>query len=64
MSIASKVAQVTFSQKSGVFMAAILSDKGDLYQEYDGDSFAPTNIAQDFTTLKPTLIFSFSLLWT
>lgn len=57
MSIASKVGQVTFSQKSGVYMAAILCDKGDLYQEYDGDSSAPTNIAPDFTTLKPTLSF-------
>ena len=57
MSIASKVGQVTFSQKSGVYMAAILCDKGDLYQEYDGDSSAPTNIVPDFTTLKPTLSF-------
>lgn len=57
MSIASKVGQVTFLQKSGVYMAAILCDKGDLYQEYDGDSSAPTNIAPDFTTLKPTLSF-------
>lgn len=57
MSIASKVGQVTFSQKSGVYMAAILCDKGDLYQEYDGESSAPTNIAPDFTTLKPTLSF-------
>ena len=57
MSIASKVGQVTFSQKSGVYMAAILCDKGELYQEYDGDSSAPTNIAPDFTTLKPTLSF-------
>ena len=57
MSIASKVGQVTFSQKSGVYMAAILCDKGDLYQEYDGESSAPANIAPDFTTLKPTLSY-------
>lgn len=45
MSVASKVGQVIFSQKSGVYMPAIMCDKGDLYQEYDGESGAPTNIA-------------------
>ena len=34
-----------------------MCDKGDLYQEYDGESGAPTNIAPDFTTMKPTLSF-------
>ena len=57
MSVASKVGQVIFSQKSGVYMPAIMCDKGDLYQEYDGESGAPTNIAPDFTTMKPTLSF-------
>ena len=57
MSIASKVGQVTFSQKSGVYMPAIMCDKGDLYQEYDGDATSPTAIAPDFTPLKPTLSF-------
>ena len=38
-------------------MPAIMCDKGDLYQEYDGESGAPTNIAPDFTTMKPTLSF-------
>ena len=46
MSVASKVGQVIFSQKSGVYMPAIMCDKGDLYQEYDGESGAPTNIAR------------------
>ena len=32
MSTASKVGQVIFSQKSGVYMPAIMCDKGDLYQ--------------------------------
>lgn len=57
MSIASKVGQVVFSQKSGVYMPAIMCDKGDLYQEYDGEPSAPTGIAPDFTTLKPVLSF-------
>lgn len=57
MSLASKVGQVTFSQKAGVYMPAIMCDKGDLYQEYDGEPLAPTNIAPDFTVLKPTLSF-------
>lgn len=57
MSVASKVGQVTFQQKSGVYMPAIMCDKGDLYQEYDGESSAPANIVPDFTTLKPTLSF-------
>ncbi|MDD3038809.1 hypothetical protein [Bacteroides sp.] len=57
MSVASKVGQVTFSQKSGVYMPAIMCDKGDLYQEYDGESSAPTNIAPDFSTLKPILSY-------
>lgn len=38
-------------------MPAIMCDKGDLYQEYDGDASAPTGIAPDFATLKPTLPF-------
>lgn len=57
MSIASKVGQVTFSQKAGVYMPAVMSDKGDLYQEYQGEGNAPVNIAPDFATLKPTLSF-------
>lgn len=57
MSIASKVGQVVFSQKGGIYMPAILCDKGDLYQEYDGTASAPTNVSPDFTTLKPTLSF-------
>lgn len=57
MSLASKVGQVTFSQKSGVYMPAIMCDKGDLYQEYDGGASNPSAVAPDFTTLKPTLSF-------
>ena len=57
MSLASKVGQVTFSQKSGVYMPAIMCDKGDLYQEYDGEASNPSAVAPDFTTLKPTLSF-------
>lgn len=57
MSLASKVGQVTFSQKSGVYMPAIMCDKGDLYQEYEGGASNPSAVAPDFTTLKPTLSF-------
>ena len=56
MSVASKVGQVIFSQKSGVYMPAIMCDKGDLYQEYDGESGAPTNIAPDFTDEADALL--------
>lgn len=57
MSDASKTGQVIFSQKSGVYMPALMCDKGDLYQEYDGEATAPTNIAPDFVTLKPTISY-------
>lgn len=57
MSTATKTGQVIFSQKAGVYMVALMCDKGDLYQEYDGEANAPTNIAPDFATLRPTLAF-------
>lgn len=57
MSTASKVGQITYLQKSGVYMTAIMCDKGDLYQEFEGESSAPTSITPDFTTMKPTLAF-------
>lgn len=57
MSLSSKVGQVTFSQKAGVYMPAIMCDKGDLYQEYDGEASAPTSIAPNFATLVPILSF-------
>ena len=57
MSTASKTGQVVFSQKSGVYMPALMCDKGDLYQEYDGEATAPTNIAPDFVSLKPTISY-------
>lgn len=57
MSLASKVGQVVFSRKSGVYMPILQSDKGDLYQEYQGDPQNPTNIVPDFTTLLPKLSY-------
>lgn len=57
MSIATAVGQVIFSQKAGVYMPAIMCDKGDLYQEYNGDSSNPVNVFPDFTTLLPVLSF-------
>lgn len=57
MSDSSKTGQVTFSQKSGMYMSVIMCDKGDLYQEFQGESGAPTNITPDFATLKAILSF-------
>ena len=57
MSRASAVGQVIYSPKTGTFMPAIESDKGDLYQEYNGDALNPVDIAPDFTTLLPVLSF-------
>lgn len=57
MSLATAVGQVIFSQKSGVYMPAIMCNKGDLYQEYNGDSSNPVDISPDFTTLQPILSF-------
>lgn len=57
MSEAGKVGQVVFIQKAGIYMPAIMCDKGDLYQEYQGDSSAPTNISPDFAALKPILSY-------
>lgn len=57
MSEASKVQEIIFLQKSGVYMPAIMCDKGDLYQEYQGDSSAPTTITPDFVALKPILSY-------
>lgn len=55
MSLASKVGQVVYQRKSGVYMPMLQCDKGDLYQEYQGDPQNPTNITPDFSTLLPTL---------
>lgn len=57
MSDATKVGQVVFTQKAGIYMPAIMCDKGDLYQEYQGDSSAPIGISPDFTALKPILSY-------
>ena len=50
MSLSSKVGQVVFSRKAGVYMPMLQCDKGDLYQEYQGDPQNPTNITPDFAT--------------
>lgn len=57
MSLASKVGQVVFSRKAGVYMPILQSNKGDLYQEYQGDPQNPTNITPDFATLLPILSY-------
>lgn len=55
MSLASKVGQVVYSRKSGLYTTMLQCDKGDLYQEYQGDPQNPTNIIPDFATMKPIL---------
>lgn len=57
MSLATAVGTVIFSRKSGVYMPAIMCDKGDLYQEYNGESSNPVDITPDFTTLLPVLSY-------
>lgn len=57
MSTASYVGTVKFSKRMGVYMPLIVSDKGDLYQEYQGTANAPVDIAPSFGELAPTLSF-------
>lgn len=57
MSEASQVSQVVYRRNAGVYMPIIQCDKGDLYQEYQGDAQNPTNITPDFTTLLPILSY-------
>lgn len=57
MSEASQVTQVIFKRNAGVYMPYIQCDKGDLYQEYQGDAQNPTNIIPDFATLLPKLSY-------
>lgn len=57
MSQASQVSQVIYKRNSGVYMPIIQCDKGDLYQEYQGDAQNPTNIVPDFATLLPKLSY-------
>lgn len=55
MSLASSVGQVYYSRRSGLYTMKIQCNKGDLYQEYQGDAQNPTNIIPDFATLQPKL---------
>lgn len=57
MSLATRTGQITFLQKSGTITPSIVCDMGDLYQEFDGESSDPINIAPDFASMKPTLSF-------
>ena len=57
MSKASVVGQVRFTRQAGTYMPALECDKGDLYQEYNGDALNPVDIAPDFPTLLPVLSF-------
>lgn len=57
MSVASRTGEIIYRFKSGTYTPILNCDKGDLYQEFDGDAEDPINIAPDFTTLKPTYSF-------
>lgn len=57
MSLATVVGTVIYKRKNSSYMPAIMCDKGDLYQEYNGDSSNPVDITPDFTTLQPVLSF-------
>lgn len=55
MSLASVVGQVYYSRRSGLYTIKIQCNKGDLYQEYQGDAQNPTNVTPDFGILQPKL---------
>lgn len=57
MSIASRTGQVVFSQKSGVYMPALMCNQGDLYQEYEGEATAPSLVVPNYETLKPIISY-------
>lgn len=57
MSESTYIGQIKFSRKLGTYQLFIQCDKGDIWQEYDGESSAPTNVTPDFATMKPTLAF-------
>lgn len=55
MSSASATRTVKFISKSGTYTTVILSPQGDVWQEYEGPSTAPTRVYPDFATVQPTL---------
>lgn len=57
MSTASYVGTVKFSKRLGVYMPSLVSDKGDLYQEFGGTPEAPVDVAPHFPDLLPVLSF-------
>lgn len=57
MSLASKVGQIVYTRRSGVYMPMLQSNKGDLYQNYEGTAQNPSNISPDFTQLQPKLSY-------
>lgn len=63
MSLASKTGTILFVKNSGTYTATLQSDKGDLYQFYDGTEDNPTGITPDFAASNPTIaaIFTNSL---
>lgn len=60
MSMASKTGTIIFVKNSGTYTATLQSDKGDLYQMYDGTEAAPTGIIPDFAANHPTIAAVFT----
>lgn len=52
MSLASKVGQVVYQRKSGVYMPMLQCDKGDLYQEYQGDPQRNSRLYSDISKAR------------
>lgn len=57
MSQASTSRTIKFISKAGTYTAAIMSPKGDLYQEYEGTTGDVTSVYPDFSQLQPILYF-------
>lgn len=57
MSQASTSRTIKFISKAGTYTAAIMSPKGDLYQEYEGTTGDVTSVYPDFSKLQPILYF-------
>lgn len=60
MSLASKTGSILYLKNSGTYTATLQSDKGDLYQMYDGNETSPTGIMPDFSANPPTIAAVFT----
>lgn len=48
---------VKFISKAGTYTALLQSDRGQLWQSYQGDASSPANIIPNFQSIKPLLLF-------